>query len=114
MARRQRDWARRERDRLHALLGGKCQACGTSKDLTLDCKIPMGGDHHRIEWSARISFYRAMLTLGNLALLCGTCNARKGDHPTIRTGPLKRKLLARLADLRAKRKIPPPGISSAA
>ena len=31
-----------------------------------------------MDTSQRMSFYRAQLRLGNLLLLCGTCNALKG------------------------------------
>ena len=97
MGARQRSWARRERDRLYAILGGKCERCGAVEELTLDCKIPMGTAHHRIEWSHRISFYRAMLAVKNLALLCNTCNAAKGNRVTILTRRARAKIAAQLA-----------------
>jgi 5-methylcytosine-specific restriction endonuclease McrA len=80
MAARQRAWARRWRDRLLLLLGNRCRHCRTRKELSFDVVTPCDcGEHHRREWSWRISFYRAQHAAGNLQILCDKCNARKGD-----------------------------------
>ena len=78
MAKRQRDWARRETERLRTLLGGKCRKCGTTENLEFDVIIPIGNDdHHNYEWSWRMSFYRKQLERKNLQLLCEKHNGKK-------------------------------------
>ncbi len=82
MAARQRAWARRWRDRLLVLLGNRCRQCRTRKDLEFDVIRPCDcGEHHRKEWSWRISFYRAQYAAGNLQLLCSKHNSAKGGEP---------------------------------
>lgn len=46
-------------------LGGKCQHCGTTTNITIDHILPVskGGTNH----------------IGNLQPLCGSCNTRKLD-----------------------------------
>lgn len=66
----QREWAERKRDELREELGGCCKVCGTRRKLEFDCIIPQGDKHHKMEWSWRISFYRAQHRTGNLQLLC--------------------------------------------
>lgn len=78
MGQRQKEWARRERRRIKQLLGGKCQVCGATDELEFDCNQPKGSKHHGMDTSQRMCFYRAQLRIGNLLLLCGTCNALKG------------------------------------
>jgi 5-methylcytosine-specific restriction endonuclease McrA len=78
MAKRQREWARKQRNQLHFLLGNKCHKCSATEKLQLDCKIPQGDEHHDMEWSARMSFYRREYFRGNLQLSCETCNGSKG------------------------------------
>ncbi len=77
MSARQKAWARKKRAQLVAILGGKCQVCATSRDLTFDCRKPRGADHHRMDSSMRISFYMHQARQGNLNLLCSLCNAIK-------------------------------------
>ena len=98
MGARQKAWARRERARLIIVLGAKCVDCGATDRLTFDCKIAMGPDHHKLDTSARISFYRSMLAVDNLALRCHSCNSRKGNGPTITTDHHKKRLAALLID----------------
>lgn len=79
MGARQKRWARSVRDSLHAALGNKCVDCEATADLQLDCITPQGADHHRrMDWSARMSFYRKQYAAGNLALRCKLHNGLKG------------------------------------
>lgn len=81
MGARQKEWARRKRVELTELLGGKCAQCGSTEGLEFDCKQACGDRHHRMDTSARMSFYRAQHKAGNLQLLCSPCNTRKsGDE----------------------------------
>lgn len=64
--------------RLIAQLGAKCSACGATSSLELDCIVPRGDDHHRLEMSMRATFYRREARAGNLQVLCERCNAAKG------------------------------------
>jgi len=82
MAKRQKAWARKWRDRILVILGGRCQQCRTRKDLQFDVIIPCDSTHHRkMDWSWRMSFYRRQLAAGNLQLLCSKHNAQKGGEP---------------------------------
>ncbi len=85
MAARQKEWARRTREKLFDLLGRECQWCGTTEELSFDTIIPTReghkSDHHRrYDHSWRMSFYRRQLAVGNLQVLCVRCNSAKGDH----------------------------------
>jgi len=80
MARRQRKWAMSQTETLRLVLGGACAVCGKVRNLEFDCIVPCGDDHHKMEWSWRLSFYRAQFASGNLQLLCQKCNARKSDN----------------------------------
>ncbi len=82
MSRRQKEWAALARKTLLSSLGEKCANCGSTKDLTFDCIRPKGHRHHTLEPSARMSFYRAEASQGNLQVLCRPCNASK-DRPRI-------------------------------
>lgn len=77
MGARQKDWARRERQRIIAILGSKCTDCHSEEHLELDCIQPRGHVHHSAEASVRISFYRRQMREGNLALRCRSCHAKK-------------------------------------
>lgn len=79
MGKRQKNWARAARQVILNLLGGECVSCGTIHNLTLDCILPMGLDHHKLDTSARIAWYRQQLQEGNLQILCRRCNAIKSD-----------------------------------
>lgn len=68
------------RDALLELLGAKCRACGTKEKLEFDCVKPMGDEHHHLEWSHRISWYRQQAAAGNLQVLCRSCNASKKNR----------------------------------
>ena len=78
MSARQKDWAKRTRERLLRILGGKCRHCGTTECLTFDCIIAQGHWHHALDTSSRMSFYRAQMRAGNLQVLCSRCNSIKG------------------------------------
>ncbi len=77
MGKAEKEWARRKRRELVAVLGGVCAFCGTQESLSFDCIRPMGHAHHRYDTSHRMSFYRRQLVAGNLQLLCAECNGRK-------------------------------------
>lgn len=83
MGLRQKEWARKTTARLREEMGGKCVNCGAVEDLQFDCKQAMGHEHHRIEYSHRMSFYRRQLALGNLQLLCGKCNGSKAAREEV-------------------------------
>jgi len=77
MAKRQKDWARKERKRLYALLGNACVECGSTEALCFDCIFPQGDKHHRLATDSKMCFYRKQLALNNLQLLCIECNSEK-------------------------------------
>lgn len=81
MGARQKEWARRKRAALIEILGGACARCKCEHSLQLDCIIPQGDRHHRMEFSARVSFYWRQFRAGNLQVLCDRCNSLKGDGP---------------------------------
>lgn len=88
MGLRQKEWARKARRALIAQLGGVCVACGTAEDLELDCIIPRGDEHHRLDTSARISFYRReAFAHSNVQLLCSRCHAFKSAIDAKRRAP---------------------------
>lgn len=74
MGLRQRIWAAKSAEKLKSELGHACAKCGRGETkrnkLEFDCKQPQGDKHHKMEWSARISFYWAQHRAGNLQLLC--------------------------------------------
>jgi hypothetical protein len=74
---RQKQWARTVRAALILWLGGRCRACGSSDSLTFNCRTPTGADHHAMDSSARMCYYRKQARQGNLSLLCGYCNSIK-------------------------------------
>lgn len=82
MAKRQRQWARKETERLKTLLGKKCFYCGSKENLEFDLIVPPnnGDKHHKMEWSWRISFYRKQHEHGNVQLLCSRCNSKKNNQ----------------------------------
>lgn len=80
MARRQKDWAARAREKLMAELGGRCVECGSRRRLEFDCVTPMGGAHHKYDPSWRMSFYRQQHKENNLQILCKPCNGLKSDR----------------------------------
>lgn len=70
--------ARRMRDQLLAALGPRCVVCGATEDLTFDCVIPRGPEHHKLCWCERLKFYLDQARSANVAVLCRRCNGRKG------------------------------------
>jgi hypothetical protein len=81
MGLRQREWARKTRDKLRLELGGVCSVpgCGRTDDLEFDVILPVDQPHHRIEWSQRMSFYRQQHARKNLCLKCSYHNGLKRD-----------------------------------
>lgn len=77
MAKYHKAWARRKRLELMFKLGGCCAWCGTSRNLTFDCKHPQGDTHHRYDPSQRMSFYHRQHREGNVQILCKRCNTKK-------------------------------------
>lgn len=78
MSQRQTEWARRKREEMIAVLGGRCVDCGTTACLTFDCIVPTGNAHHKLSSSQRVSYYVRQLRLGNLTVRCSLCNSKKG------------------------------------
>ncbi len=73
MAKYHKQWARNARFLLTFELGGQCFRCGTDKDLDFDCIVPQGDRHHKMDTSARMSFYRRQHRENkNVQLLCRT------------------------------------------
>jgi len=79
MGQRQKDWAKRVREKLLAELGGKCVVCGSAYRPEFDCIEPRGDAHHKFDTSHRMSFYRKEHKAGNLQVLCQFHNAQKSD-----------------------------------
>jgi 5-methylcytosine-specific restriction endonuclease McrA len=77
MAKRQKRWARQERQRLRVRLGTRCAVCGTTASVEFDCILPQGHEHHRMDAATRTLFYRRQVSAGNLQLLCEKCHAKK-------------------------------------
>jgi 5-methylcytosine-specific restriction endonuclease McrA len=76
-------WAIKARAELMAILGPVCAWCGATEDLTFDCVVPTGDDHHRGSTDQRMCFYRHQhFEHGNVQVLCDSCNAKKGDAVT--------------------------------
>jgi len=80
MAKRHKEWARRARAKLRVVLGDKCARCPATEKLEFDCITPCGDRHHRMDTSARMSFYHAQHRAGNLQLLCEKCNNSKSHQ----------------------------------
>lgn len=78
---RQVVWAKKKRAWLMGVLGGRCQYCGLTTNLTFDCIRPTGGVHHRLSSVLRMTFYVAQFRQGNLQILCHACNSAKGAKP---------------------------------
>lgn len=77
MAKRQKEWARRTRDKLLSALGAKCNSCGSRSFLEFDCMEPRGDYHHKLSWDQRMSFYRREFAANNLQVLCESCHNKK-------------------------------------
>jgi 5-methylcytosine-specific restriction endonuclease McrA len=91
MGARQREWARRWREKFLDFFDRRCAWCGAAESadvkLTLDVICPTDEhkqDHHRkMDWSHRMSYYRQQAARDNLQCLCVSCNSKKGQD-TIR------------------------------
>lgn len=58
-------------------MGGQCVHCPETSFLQFHCKERRGGEHHRLQWEARIRFYWLEFGKGNLELLCPACHTRQ-------------------------------------
>ncbi len=87
MGKRQKAWARKARAALLILHGERCKRCGATTELEFDCVEPRGDTHHRMDSSARASFYRFQQQCGNLQLLCADCHSLKTALDTIAEQP---------------------------
>lgn len=74
----QKQWAKARREQLMQELGPVCRQCGSTENLSFDCIIPQGDRHHRMDTSARMSFYNHQHRHGNVQILCLSCNSIKG------------------------------------
>jgi 5-methylcytosine-specific restriction endonuclease McrA len=83
MAKRQKQWAINARFTLTFVLGGQC-ACGETKELDFDCIEPQGDRHHKMDTSARMSFYRKQHKNKNLQLLCKQCHKKKNKDDELK------------------------------
>lgn len=83
MGKRQREYARKERLRLKAMMGGVCSGtgCSATEKLEFDCIEEIEGvdKAHWRAWdtSRRIAFYKIQFALDNLQLLCRSCHNKK-------------------------------------
>ena len=82
MGLRQKEWATKKRLELKLMLGNRCAVCKrttTSKKFPLefDCIHPQGDEHHKMDSSARASFYFKQFREFNLQLLCKSCHIKK-------------------------------------
>jgi len=59
--------------------------CGATESLEFDCIEPRGDRHHRMDSSARMSFYHQQHRLGNLQVLCSHHNNLKSDGAILLT-----------------------------
>jgi 5-methylcytosine-specific restriction endonuclease McrA len=80
MSRRAKVWAVKARAELMDVLGRRCVWCGVTENLTFDCKIPQGDEHHRMSTDQRMTFYRRQHQQRNLQVLCDKCNSQKGNE----------------------------------
>lgn len=69
------------RKALMLALGEVCSVCETKENLTFDCIVPTGHQHHRMSSVARAYYYQGQFRMGNLQVLCATCNRKKSDNP---------------------------------
>jgi hypothetical protein len=68
------------RETLFLSLGKRCVLCHAVEELTFDCIVPTGDNHHRMSSLGRAYYYRQMAVCGNLQVLCATCNRKKSDN----------------------------------
>jgi 5-methylcytosine-specific restriction endonuclease McrA len=72
-----REWARKRRARLIETLGSKCAACGSELYLELDLVVAPKNTNHGNGSLGRLCFYIRQWRMGNVRLLCGSCNRMK-------------------------------------
>jgi len=75
-------WARRKRDQLYALLGNKCQKCGSEDAGLFHLHHAPGsktwGDTREVGFVRSITLYWRDYRAGHLSLLC--CHCHYGEH----------------------------------
>lgn len=77
MAKWHKQWAKKARSGLLDALGRVCVRCGATENLTFDCKVPTGDDHHKGSTDQRMTFYLREHEKGNVQVLCHPCNSSK-------------------------------------
>lgn len=82
MGKYEKQWARNRRALWMDVLGGMCVDCRSTENLEFDVIIPeMNGDrHHKMDTSARMSYYHRQIKWDNLAIRCTKCNNKKSFH----------------------------------
>lgn len=83
MGKRQREWARKERRRLVALLGGHCQRCGEFiyDQLEFHHTVPRAWVANHTSSCWRVTRYKQDIEAGIVILLCKKCNKAVGPPP---------------------------------
>lgn len=83
MGARQRAWAKRARLELKIRLGGVCEDCGLADLASLEFhhRVPRRWSQRHVEQSMRIRRLKEEIAAGEVGLLCGPCNKKRGEPP---------------------------------
>lgn len=90
MAKHQKLWAKKSREKLRKLLGNCCAIYGCENiNLEFDCIEPRGDKHHKFDSDRRNTFYWKEYRAGNLQLLCVEHHSIKsnGEDPRKKKKP---------------------------